>query len=76
MSLHVNTIRYRLSRVEALCGVSLRDPNDLVTVTLASVVVRLLAAGDDLLSSGSKKAPAFVDSTNRSRRQAGTVQAG
>jgi sugar diacid utilization regulator len=76
MSLHVNTIRYRLSRVEALCGVSLRDPNDLVTLTLASVVVRLLAAGDDLLSSGSKKAPAFVDSTNRSRREAGTVQAG
>jgi sugar diacid utilization regulator/GAF domain-containing protein len=43
MSVHVNTVKYRLGRVESLCGISLRDPNDLVAATVASVVVRLLA---------------------------------
>jgi hypothetical protein len=72
MSVHANTVKYRLSRVEALCGVSLRDPNDLVTVTLASLVVRLLADGDDLLPSRQS----VVDSTSRLRRPPATVRPG
>jgi sugar diacid utilization regulator len=67
MSVHVNTVKYRLGRVEALCGIRLRDPNDLVTATVASVVLRLLGDGEDLLSLGNKRAPSFVDSTNPSR---------
>jgi sugar diacid utilization regulator len=50
MSVHVNTVKYRLGRVEALCGIRLHDPNDLVTATVASVVLRLLADGEDILS--------------------------
>ena len=76
LSVHVNTVKYRLSRVEALCGVRLRDPNDLVRVTVASVMVRLLADGDDLLSAGNKRAPSFVDSTNPLHRSAATVTPG
>jgi len=74
MSVHVNTIKYRLGRIEALCGIRLRDPNDLVAATVASVVVRLLADGEDLLAFGNKRAPSFVDSTNPSRRRAATVR--
>lgn len=50
LSVHVNTVKYRLRRVETLCGINLRDPNDLVAATVASVVVRLLAAGEEPLS--------------------------
>jgi sugar diacid utilization regulator len=39
---HVNTVKYRLRQVEELCGVSLRDPNDLLRVTMARLIVRLL----------------------------------
>jgi sugar diacid utilization regulator len=49
MLVHTNTVKYRLQRVEELCGVRLRDPNDLVQVTVASVVVRLLEGGEEAL---------------------------
>jgi sugar diacid utilization regulator len=42
---HVNTVKYRLRQVQELCGVDLRDPEDLLRVTMARLVVRLL--GDD-----------------------------
>ena len=76
LSVHVNTVKYRLGRVEVLCGLRLRDPNDLVTLTVASVMVRLLADGDGVLSVGNKHASSFVDSTNPPRRAAATVRPG
>jgi sugar diacid utilization regulator len=39
---HVNTVRYRLRQVQELCGVDLRDPQDLLRVTVARLIVRLL----------------------------------
>ena len=48
MLVHANTVKYRLQRVEELCGIKLKDPNDLVQVTVASIVVRLLEGGEDL----------------------------
>ncbi len=39
---HVNTVKYRLRQVEELCGLDLRDPHDLVRVTIARLAVRLL----------------------------------
>jgi DNA-binding PucR family transcriptional regulator len=39
---HVNTVRYRLRQVQELCGVDLRDSQDLLRVTVARLVVRLL----------------------------------
>jgi sugar diacid utilization regulator len=42
---HVNTVRYRLRQVQELCGVDLRDPQDLLRVTVARLVVRLLEPG-------------------------------
>jgi sugar diacid utilization regulator len=50
MLVHANTVKYRLQRVEELCGIKLRDPNDLVQVTVASIVVRLLEGGEDVLA--------------------------
>lgn len=40
---HPNTVRYRMHRVEELCGLDLRDPNDLLQATLARLIVRLQA---------------------------------
>ena len=40
---HVNTVRYRLRQVQELCGLDLRDPQDLLRVTVARLVVRLLS---------------------------------
>jgi DNA-binding PucR family transcriptional regulator len=42
---HVNTVKYRLRQVEELCGVRLRDPQDLVRVTMARLIVRLVGEG-------------------------------
>ena len=42
---HVNTVKYRLRQVEELCGVSLRDPEDLLRVTMARLIVRLVGEG-------------------------------
>jgi sugar diacid utilization regulator len=39
---HVNTVKYRLRQAEELCGLSLRDPEDLLKVTIARLAVRLL----------------------------------
>jgi DNA-binding PucR family transcriptional regulator len=39
---HVNTVKYRLRQVQELCGVDLRDPHDLLRVTMARLIVRLL----------------------------------
>jgi sugar diacid utilization regulator len=39
---HVNTVRYRLRQVQELCGLNLRDPQDLLRVTVARLIVRLL----------------------------------
>jgi len=39
---HVNTVRYRLRQVQDLCGLDLRDPQDLLRVTMARLIVRLL----------------------------------
>ena len=44
---HVNTVKYRLRQVEALCGLDLRDPHDLVNVTIARLAVRLLGEPRD-----------------------------
>jgi sugar diacid utilization regulator len=38
---HVNTVRYRLRRIEELCRVDLRAPHDLLQVTIAHLVLRL-----------------------------------
>jgi sugar diacid utilization regulator len=40
---HVNTVRYRLRQVQELCGLDLRDSEDLLRVTVARLVVRLLS---------------------------------
>jgi sugar diacid utilization regulator len=42
---HVNTVKYRLRQVEELCGLSLRDPQDLLRVTMARLIVRLVGEG-------------------------------
>jgi DNA-binding PucR family transcriptional regulator len=42
---HVNTVKYRLRQVEELCGLTLRDPQDLLRVTMARLIVRLLGEG-------------------------------
>jgi sugar diacid utilization regulator len=39
---HVNTVKYRLRQVEELCGLDLRDPHDLLRVTMARLIVRLV----------------------------------
>jgi len=39
---HVNTVKYRLRQVQELCGLDLRDPHDLLRVTMARLIVRLL----------------------------------
>jgi PucR-like helix-turn-helix protein/GAF domain-containing protein/diguanylate cyclase with GGDEF domain len=46
---HVNTVRYRLRQVQDLCGLDLRDPQDLLRVTMARLIVRLLG-GDETVS--------------------------
>ncbi len=40
---HVNTVKYRLRRIEELCGVDLRAPHDMLQVTIAQLVLRLTA---------------------------------
>jgi len=45
---HVNTVKYRLRQGQDLCGVGLRDPHDLLRVTMARLIVRLL--GDRAVS--------------------------
>jgi sugar diacid utilization regulator len=42
---HVNTVKYRLRQIEDLCGVRLRDPQDLLRVTMARLIVRLVGEG-------------------------------
>jgi DNA-binding PucR family transcriptional regulator len=42
---HVNTVKYRLRQVEELCELSLRDPQDLLRVTMARMIVRLVEEG-------------------------------
>jgi sugar diacid utilization regulator len=42
---HVNTVKYRLRQVEELCELSLRDPQDLLRVTMARLIVRLVGEG-------------------------------
>jgi sugar diacid utilization regulator len=42
---HVNTVKYRLRQVQDLCGLDLRDPHDLLRVTMARLIVRLLGDG-------------------------------
>jgi sugar diacid utilization regulator len=41
---HANTVRYRLRQMQELCGLDLRDPHDLLRVTMARLIVRLLGA--------------------------------
>jgi sugar diacid utilization regulator len=43
---HVNTVKYRLRQVQELCGLDLRDPHDLLRVTVARLIVRLLGDRD------------------------------
>jgi DNA-binding PucR family transcriptional regulator len=43
---HVNTVKYRLRQVQDLCGLDLRDPHDLLRVTVARLIVRLLGDRD------------------------------
>ncbi len=44
---HVNTVKYRLRRIEELCGVNLRDPNHLLKVTIARLSLKLLGTPPD-----------------------------
>jgi DNA-binding PucR family transcriptional regulator len=39
---HVNTVRYRLRRVEELTGLDLRNPSDLLTATIATLALKVL----------------------------------
>lgn len=39
---HANTVKYRLRRVEELCGLNLRDPSDLLTARITTLTLRLL----------------------------------
>jgi sugar diacid utilization regulator len=39
---HVNTVRYRLRRVEELSGLDLRNPADLLTATIATLALKVL----------------------------------
>ena len=39
---HANTVRYRLRQLQELCDLDLRDPQDLLRVTMARLIVRLL----------------------------------
>lgn len=39
---HVNTVKYRLRRVEELCGMDLRNPDDLLRATIARLSLKLL----------------------------------
>jgi sugar diacid utilization regulator len=55
---HVNTVKYRLRQVQELCGLDLRDPHDLLRVTMARLIVRLLGDGPAV----SEKAPVAQES--------------
>ena len=39
---HVNTVRYRLRRIEELTGLDLRNPADLLTATIATLALKVL----------------------------------
>jgi sugar diacid utilization regulator/GAF domain-containing protein len=39
---HVNTVKYRLRRIEELSGLTLRNPADLLTATIATLALKLL----------------------------------
>jgi sugar diacid utilization regulator len=41
---HPNTVKYRLRRIEELCGLDLRTPDDLLKATLARLSLKLLEA--------------------------------
>jgi DNA-binding PucR family transcriptional regulator len=45
LHIHVNTLRYRLKRIEALTGRSLQQPETLATLHLAEQVDALLERG-------------------------------
>lgn len=40
---HPNTVRYRIRQVESLCGLNLRDPEDLLQARIATLALGLLA---------------------------------
>jgi sugar diacid utilization regulator len=42
--IHVNTVKYRLRRLEELCGLDLRNPDDLLKATIARLSLKLLEA--------------------------------
>jgi sugar diacid utilization regulator/GAF domain-containing protein len=42
LSVHVNTVKYRLRRLEQLCGLELRDPQDLLAATISTLALRIL----------------------------------
>ncbi len=42
MFIHLNTVKYRLRKVEQISGRSLRNPNDLMQFSLATLILRVL----------------------------------
>jgi sugar diacid utilization regulator/GAF domain-containing protein len=45
LSVHVNTVKYRLRRLERLCDLDLHDPEDLLAATISSLALRVLGEG-------------------------------
>jgi sugar diacid utilization regulator len=59
LSVHPNTVKYRLRRIEELSGLTLRNPNDLLTMSVASLVTRLNGRAEDMLSIRQRRSGPF-----------------
>ncbi|MBS1678895.1 MAG: GAF domain-containing protein [Actinobacteria bacterium] len=42
---HANTVKYRLAKVEEVCGLDLKDPNDLLKAKISQLVLKLTSPG-------------------------------
>jgi hypothetical protein len=65
---HVNTVTYRLRRIEALSGLDLSDPDDRLVAHVALKIVEGLGAGPGEPSRAAPSRVAFDGTSNRARR--------
>jgi DNA-binding PucR family transcriptional regulator len=65
---HVNTVSYRLRRIEALSGLDLSDPDDRLVAHVALKIVEGLGVGPDGSSRATPSRAAFDGTSNRTRR--------
>jgi hypothetical protein len=65
---HVNTVSYRLRRIEALSGLDLSDPDDRLVAHVALKIVEGLGGGPGAPSRATPPRVAFAGTSNRARR--------